>query len=183
MFLSKKLVFSEHEAKAECRHGRPQRGDTQLGCQVIILTKSQVIILTKSQVIILTKSQVIILKITIRGTMVRSAVMLGPNISRKNYIFVFVILFRAEDSRIMADMKSMKKWCSQLYDINKVESNPGTVGKSGNLGTWFHPFFGRNSEKNTQKSEFLERRNYGFGKKLNFWLHKIRKFSQRSSVK
>ena len=30
--------------------------------------------------------------------------------------------FRAEDSRIMADMKSMKKWCSQLYDINKVKS-------------------------------------------------------------
>ena len=135
-----KIVFSEHKAKAECRHGRPQRGDTQLGCQVIFLTKSQVIILTKGQVIILTKNQVIILKITIRGTMVRSAVMLGPNISRKNYIFVFVILFRAEDSRIMADMKSMKKWCSQLYDINKVESNPGTVGKSGNLGTWFHPF-------------------------------------------
>ena len=24
----------------------------------------------------------------------------------------------------MADMKSMKKWCSQLYDINKVKSNP-----------------------------------------------------------
>ena len=32
---------------------------------------------------------------------------------------------RAEDSRIMADMKSMKKWCSQLYDINKVANNQG----------------------------------------------------------
>ena len=30
------------------------------------------------------------------------------------------LVVRAEDSRIMADMKSMKKWCSQLYDINKV---------------------------------------------------------------
>ena len=137
-----KIVFSEHKAKAECRHGRPQRGDTQLGCQVIILTKSQVIIL----------------KITIRGTMVRSAVMLGPNISRKNYIFVFVILFRAEDSRIMADMKSMKKWCSQLYDINKVESNPGTVGKSGNLGTWFHPFLDEILKKYPKVGIFREKK-------------------------
>ena len=31
---------------------------------------------------------------------------------------------RAEDSRIMGDMKSMKKWCAQLYDINKVDILP-----------------------------------------------------------
>ena len=29
------------------------------------------------------------------------------------------LVVRAEDSRIMADMRSMRKWCSQLYDINK----------------------------------------------------------------
>jgi len=29
------------------------------------------------------------------------------------------LVVRVEDSRIMADMASMKKWCSQLYDINK----------------------------------------------------------------
>jgi len=29
------------------------------------------------------------------------------------------LVVRAEDSRIMSDMKSMKKWCGQLYDINK----------------------------------------------------------------
>ena len=29
------------------------------------------------------------------------------------------LVVRAEDSRIMADMKSMRKWCTQLYDINK----------------------------------------------------------------
>lgn len=36
------------------------------------------------------------------------------------------LVVRAEDSRIMADMKSMKKWCSQLYDINKVGVVPET---------------------------------------------------------
>ena len=29
------------------------------------------------------------------------------------------LVVRSEDSRIMSDMKSMKKWCGQLYDINK----------------------------------------------------------------
>ena len=34
------------------------------------------------------------------------------------------LVVRAEDSRIMGDMKSMKKWCAQLYDINKVDILP-----------------------------------------------------------
>ena len=29
------------------------------------------------------------------------------------------LVVRAEDSRIMGDMKSLRKWSSQLYDINR----------------------------------------------------------------
>ena len=29
------------------------------------------------------------------------------------------LVVRSEDSRIMGDMKSLRKWCSQLYDINR----------------------------------------------------------------